>query len=84
LAWSSKQAYIALGVGLVAAATEEIDSTPMEGFDKPQLDILLNLHQKGLRSAALLALGNRDSQNDYLVNLKKVRRQKDKLFINLQ
>ncbi|MFY7861430.1 MAG: nitroreductase family protein, partial [Chitinophagales bacterium] len=55
--WNSKQAYIALGVGLVAAAEEEIDSTPMEGFDKQALDDFLKLKEKGLQSSVLLALG---------------------------
>ena len=84
LVWNSKQTYIALGVALVAAAEEEIDSTPMEGFDKTLLDDLLNLKEKGLRSSVLMTLGYRDTQNDYLVNLKKVRREKEKLFINIQ
>lgn len=82
--WNSKQAYIALGVALVAAATEEIDSTPMEGFDKNLLDDLLNLKEKGLRSSVIMTLGYRDTKNDYLANLKKVRREKEKLFITLK
>ncbi len=82
LAWSSKQAYIALGIGLVAAAEEEIDSTPMEGFDKAKLDELLNLKARGLCSSVLLALGYRDELNDYLVHLKKVRRSKEELFLH--
>lgn len=81
--WNSKQAYIALGFALVAAATEEIDSTPMEGFDKNLLDDLLNLKEKGLRSSVIMTLGYRDTKNDYLANLKKVRREKEKLFIML-
>jgi nitroreductase / dihydropteridine reductase len=84
LIWNSKQAYIALGVGLVAAAEEEIDSTPMEGFDKALLDDLLNLREKGLCSSVLLTLGYRDIKNDYLANLKKIRRDKEKLFIQFQ
>ena len=83
LIWNSKQTYIALGVALVAAAAEEIDSTPMEGFDNELLDDLLKLKEKGLRSSVILALGFRDSKNDYLVNLKKVRREKEKLFIHI-
>ena len=79
--WNSKQAYIALGVGLLAAADEEIDSTPMEGFDNMRLDELLKLKEKGLRSSVIMTLGYRDVINDYLVNLKKVRREKEKLFI---
>ena len=71
---AAKQAYLALGVALVAAATEEVDSTPMEGFDPPAVDELLGLRARGLRSAALMAVGYRDAANDWLVNLKKVRR----------
>lgn len=81
--WSSKQAYIALGVALIAAAEEEIDSTPIEGFDKLLLDNLLNLKNKGLQSTVLMTLGYRDPFNDYLVNLKKIRRKKDELFIKI-
>ncbi len=79
--WNSKQTYIALGVALVAAAELEIDSTPMEGFDKKQLDELLNLKELGLQSSVLMTLGYRDIKTDYLVKLKKVRRDKEKLFI---
>jgi nitroreductase len=82
--WNSKQAYIALGIGLVAAAEENIDSTPMEGFDHEQVDEILQLKEKGLKSIVLLALGYRDAANDYLVNLKKVRREKEKLFTTMQ
>jgi nitroreductase / dihydropteridine reductase len=81
--WNCKQAYIALGFALVAAAVEEIDSTPMEGFDKNLLDDLLQLKEKGLRSSVIMTLGYRDTKNDYLANLKKVRREKDKLFIRM-
>jgi nitroreductase len=82
--WNSKQAYIALGIGLVAAAEENIDSTPMEGFDHEQVDEILQLKEKGLKSTVLLALGYRDAANDYLVTLKKVRREKEKLFTTMQ
>lgn len=78
--WNAKQSYIALGIGLVAAAEEKIDSTPMEGFDHEKVDEILPLKQKGLKSTVLLALGYRDAANDYLVNLKKVRREEEKLI----
>lgn len=79
--WSARQAYIALGHALVAAATEEVDATPMEGFDADKLDEVLGLREKGLRSVVILALGYRDHQKDPLVNAKKVRRAHDELFI---
>lgn len=71
--WSSKQAYIGLGTGLIAAANLKIDATPMEGFDAKKFDKLLGLKGKKLKSVVLLALGYRDEENDYLANLKKVR-----------
>lgn len=79
--WAAKQAYIAFGTALIAAAAEKIDATPMEGFDSAALDKLLNLEEKGLKSVTLLPLGYRDAENDWLVNLPKVRREKEKLFI---
>lgn len=82
-AWAEKQTYIALGTALVAAAVEGVDATPMEGFNPQAFDELLQLPEKGLRSVSLLALGYRDAKNDYLANAKKVRRPKEKLFINL-
>ena len=71
--WSTKQAYIGLGTGLIAAANLKIDSTPMEGFDTVKFDKLLDLNEKGLKSVVLLSLGYRDEENDYLAKLKKVR-----------
>ncbi|WP_114778687.1 nitroreductase family protein [Botryobacter ruber] len=79
--WASKQAYIAFGTALVAAAAEQVDATPMEGFDSAALDELLNLKEKGLRSVTLLPLGYRDTDNDWLAKLPKVRRTREKLFI---
>jgi len=77
---AARQTYIAFGVAIVAAAAEEVDSTPMEGFDSTALDRLLELDKKGLRSVTLLALGHRDTANDWLANLKKVRKPKEQLI----
>ena len=74
---AAKQAYIGLGTALIAAAEEHIDSTPMEGFDPQALDTLLNLKEKGLRSVVMLPLGYRKADEDWLLNLKKVRRAKE-------
>lgn len=70
---AARQAYIGLGFALAAAAEQRVDATPMEGFDNKQVDEFLQLANRGLRSVALLALGYRDAENDWLVNLKKVR-----------
>ncbi|MFZ6725691.1 NAD(P)H-dependent oxidoreductase [Undibacterium sp. MH2W] len=74
---AARQAYIALGTALVAAAEEQVDSTPMEGFDPAAVDEILGLRAKGLRSVVILPLGYREAEGDWLVNLKKVRRPSD-------
>ncbi len=79
--WADKQTYLALGFSLVAAAAEEVDATPMEGFKPDAVDEILGLTALGIHSAVALTLGFRDAANDYLVNAKKVRRATDKLVI---
>ncbi len=74
---AAKQAYIGLGTALIAAAYEEVDCTPMEGFDPAALDKILGLKAKGLRSVVMLPLGYRKADEDWLVNLKKVRKPKE-------
>lgn len=82
--WSSRQAYIAFGFGIAAAAMEQVDATPMEGFNNEALDDLLELHEKGMKSTTLLPLGFRDQENDWLAPMKKVRRPKDELFVEVE
>lgn len=77
---AAKQAYIAFSQAITAAAFEKVDATPMEGFDANAVDEILNLREKELRSCVLLPLGYRDSKNDWLVNLKKVRKRKEDLI----
>lgn len=81
---AAKQAYISLGIAMVAAAEQEVDATPMEGFDYNALDELLNLKEKGLRSAVILPLGYRDAANDWLVNMKKVRTPKEQFITEIK
>jgi nitroreductase len=71
---AARQAYVALGTALIAAAMEGVDSTPMEGFDPAAADEILGLRELGLRSVVLLPLGYRKEEGDWLVNFKKVRR----------
>ncbi|HEY4063921.1 MAG TPA: nitroreductase family protein [Puia sp.] len=81
--WAARQTYIAFGMAIAAAAIERVDASPMEGFRNAELDTLLGLKERGLRSTSLLALGHRDLVNDRLVHLKKVRRPKEELIIEL-
>ena len=71
---AARQAYVGLGIALTAAAFEEVDATPMEGFDPAALDEILDLRARGLRSVVMMPLGYRADKGDWLVNLKKVRR----------
>ncbi len=77
---AAKQAYIGLGTALIAAAYEQVDCTPMEGFNPSAVDDILDLPAKGLRSAILLPLGYRNADEDWLLKLKKVRRAKDQFI----
>lgn len=81
---SARQAYIALGSALIAAAFEEVDATPMEGFDPAAVDEILNLKEKGLRSVIILPLGYRAEEGDWLVNLKKVRRSRENFVTEIK
>ena len=71
--WAAKQAYIALGTALIAAAELKVDATPIEGFNAATIDSVLGLKEKGLHSTVILALGYRDSEKDYMSATKKVR-----------
>ena len=82
--WSAKQAYIALGTGLIAAAALHVDATPMEGFSTEKFDEVLGLKEKGLKSVVLLALGYRDEENDKYAKLKKVRVPKEEFVIRIK
>ncbi len=81
---AAKQAYIAFSQAIVAAAFEEVDTTPMEGFKASDVDEILDLRAKGLRSCVMLPLGYRDAENDWLVNLKKVRKPKEDLITEVK
>jgi nitroreductase / dihydropteridine reductase len=81
--WAARQAYIGLGVAAVAAAHEQVDATPMEGFNPAAMDKILGLEARGLGSVAIMPLGYRDEVNDYLLGAKKVRRSKENFFTKI-
>jgi len=76
---AAKQAYIAFSQAIAAAAFEGLDATPLEGFDPVAVDEILSLKEKGLKSCVMLPVGYRDADNDWLVNLPKVRKSKEDL-----
>lgn len=77
--WASKQAYLAMGNFLSAAANLKIDSCPMEGFDATKFDDILNLKEKGLTTTVIAPIGYR-SEKDKTQHAVKVRKSKEELF----
>ena len=70
--WAAKQAYIALGPFMLAAAMREIDTCPMEGFLPAKYDEILGLEARGLTAAVLCPTGYRAATDKY-ATLPKVR-----------
>ncbi|MCV2485262.1 nitroreductase family protein [Flavobacterium sp. SH_e] len=81
---AAKQAYISFGVAIAAAAEQQVDATPMEGFIPAEVDKLLGLSELGLKSVLVLPIGYRDDANDWLVNLKKVRTPQDEFITEIK
>ena len=71
---AARQTYIAVGFALMAAAEQEVDSTPIEGFNPDTVDAILGLRERGLRSVVLMPLGYRDPEGDWLLPMPKVRK----------
>ncbi len=57
--WTSKQSYIALGNMMTAAAYIGIDSCPIEGFDKEQVEEILGLDTTKYQLSCVLPFGYR-------------------------
>lgn len=56
--WAARQTYLAMGFGLAACAELSVDSCPMEGFDAPEIDKLLELPSY-MHSVAYVTIGYR-------------------------
>ncbi|MDJ1498430.1 nitroreductase family protein [Cytophagaceae bacterium DM2B3-1] len=80
--WAEKQAFLAVGVLVSAAAEAGIDASPMEGFDRAQVDQILGLKEKNLKTTLLFALGYRSSEDEF-ATIPKVRKTKEELFITI-
>ncbi|WP_431164581.1 NAD(P)H-dependent oxidoreductase [Tenacibaculum halocynthiae] len=80
--WNKNQAYIALGNLMTVAANERIDSCPMEGFIPEKYDEVLELDKYGLTSVLVLPVGFR-AEDDYMKDLKKVRKETKDMVIEL-
>jgi nitroreductase len=71
-------------LAIAAAAEVGVDATPIEGFTPPEVDKILGLAEQGLKSVVLLPLGYRDAANDWNVNLKKYRKAKEELVVEIK
>ena len=80
--WTSKQAYLAMGNLLNAAAELKIDVTPMEGLDAAKYDEILGLSKLGLHTVLAAPIGYRHS-DDATQHYKKVRKSNENLFITI-
>lgn len=61
-AWCSKQCYIALANIMTAAASMEIDSCPIEGFEKAQVEKAMKIDTDLYEVAVIVALGYRQGE----------------------
>ena len=77
--WTAKQAYIALGNLLSAAATLRIDACPMEGFQSEKYNEILGLNDHNLNAAVIATIGYRSSEDD-TQHYAKVRKSQEELF----
>jgi nitroreductase len=81
-AWTARQAYIALGTLLSAAAEARIDTCAIEGFEPFRVNEILGLDSQQLSAGVMAAVGYR-SEGDATQHNKKVRRSHDALFAYL-
>lgn len=79
MTWADKQSYIVLGNLMFAAAIENVDTCPMEGFKQEIIDKILGLNSQIEKVSVTLALGYRSAEDEFQ-NFKKVRKPNDKLF----
>jgi nitroreductase/dihydropteridine reductase len=78
--WNKRQAYIAVGFLLSAAAQMEIDACPMEGFDPAHVDVDLGIVEDDLTSVVCVPVGFR-AADDATASYKKVRWPKEEFFM---
>jgi nitroreductase len=69
-AWSSKQCYLALANMMTGAASLGIDSCPIEGFSKQQVEALLDIDTKTEEVAVVVTFGYRAGEQTPRLRLK--------------
>ena len=81
LEWAARQAYIALGNFMTAAALVGVDTCPMEGFEPAKYDEILGLPAQGFHAVVACAAGSRSADDKYAA-LPKVRFPANELIEN--
>ena len=79
-AWQARQAYIALGALMWAAAQRGIDTCPLEAIDTERYAELLDLPWKGLTAVVACAVGYRGADESYALQ-PKVRMPREELIL---
>ncbi len=67
--WSAKQVYIAMGNMMTYAATEGIDSCPIEGFNQKEVEETLGIDGRDESVAVLVAFGSRVNEQPQKIRL---------------
>jgi nitroreductase len=78
--WAARQAYIALGNFMTAAAMIGVDTCPLEGIDPSKYDEILGMKGSGYRVVVACPAGYRASDDKYAQS-KKVRFDSNELII---
>lgn len=77
--WAARQAYIAVGNLIDAAAALEIDTCPMEGFDPSAFNEILGLTNSDVSAVVVVTLGHR-AEDDAAQHGPKVRKSLEQMF----
>jgi len=80
--WMEKQVYIASGFLMLGCAMLQIDTCPMEGFNRKACDEILGFEKLGLKSVMLCPIGYR-SPDDKYADQTKVRYAFEEMIITL-
>ncbi|AKF25146.1 NAD(P)H-flavin nitroreductase [Sulfurovum lithotrophicum] len=67
--WTARQTYIALANMMTAAAYEQIDSCPIEGFEKENVEKLLGIDSSKYQVAVMAAFGYRVNEQSEQLRL---------------
>lgn len=80
--WSARQAYIALGQFMTAAAMLGVDTCPMEGIDPKKYDEILCLAPEGYQTVVACTAGYRAAEDKY-ASVPKVRYETDEVIARM-